>query len=61
MGYQSQCNKEDLDLIMESGGVSELQISKVSPLEIQIEGYESLPSGLIYLLKQNFIKYVVQI
>ena len=56
MGCQNQCNKEDLDLIMESGGVSELKISKVSPLEIQNEGYESLPSELIYLLKQKFRK-----
>ena len=47
MGCQNNVNKEDLDLIMESGGVNELKINKASPLEIQNEGYESLPSEII--------------
>ena len=56
MGCKNECNKEDLDLILSSGGVSELKISKIPPNEIQNEGYDPFPPELNYYLKQKLRK-----
>ena len=53
MGCENPTSKEDVDIIMSSGSISDLHITTIPPPEIQNEGCDSLPSELKFLLRSK--------
>lgn len=53
MGCENPTSKEDVDIIMSSGTISDLHVTKISPPEIQNEGCEEMPSDLKFSLKSK--------
>lgn len=56
MGCQFPSSKVDLDLITSSGGISDLKISKIPPLEVENEGCQYIPFDLKNSLKSKIRK-----
>ena len=61
MGCENPTNQEELDLIMSSGTIGDLRVTKVPPLEVQNEGFNYITPELNKLLKAKFRKHGLNI